>query len=70
MQLLLEHGASAKENKFGLTPIMVATQKGYNKLAELLLKPAPTEAFTPSLENQGKMLKSLDSFLKSTYAYI
>ena len=74
VQLLLEHGASAKENKFGLTPIMVATQKGYNKLAELLLKPArtttPTEAFTPSLENQGKMSKSLDSFLKSTYAYI
>ena len=74
VQLLLEHGASAKENKFGLTPIMVATQKGYNKVAELLSKPAPTttptEAFTPSLENQEKMSKSLDSFLKSTYAYI
>lgn len=70
VQLLLEHGASAKENKFGLTPRMVATQKGYNEVADLLLKPAPTEAFTPSSENQRKMLKSLDSFLKSTYAYI
>ena len=53
LQLLLKHGASAKENKFGLTLRMVATQKENFKVAGMLLKPAlptttPTEAFTPS----------------------
>ena len=51
--IALKHGASAKENKFGLTLRMVATQKENFKVAGMLLKPAlptstPTEAFTPS----------------------
>ena len=50
---IAEHGASAKENKFGLTLIMVPAQKGNFKVAGMLLKLAlptttPTEAFTHS----------------------
>ena len=40
VQMLLKHGASSKENKFGLTLRMVATQKRHFKVARLLLKPA------------------------------
>ena len=43
VQMLLKHGAPAKENKFGLTLRMVATQKGNFKVAALLLKPAHGE---------------------------
>ena len=50
--IALKHGASSKENKFGLTLRMVATRKGNFKVSGMLLKPAlptstPTKAFTP-----------------------
>ena len=43
VQMLLKHGALAKENKFGLTLRMIATQKGNFEVAGMLLQPAHGE---------------------------